>query len=42
MIIAVNAIMQLRKEARKKKFRTSTGFIPVTLQYRCDALPTEL
>ena len=34
--------MQLRKEAWKKKFRTSTGFEPVTLRYRCDALPTEL
>ena len=33
--------MQLRKEAWKK-FRTSTGFEPVTLRYRCDALPTEL
>ena len=34
--------MELRKEAWKKKFRTSTGFEPVTLRYRCDALPTEL
>ena len=34
-------IMQLRKEAWKK-FRTSTGFEPVTSRYRCDALPTEL
>ena len=33
--------MQLRKEAWKN-FRTSTGFEPVTSQYRCDALPTEL
>ena len=33
--------MQLRKEAWKK-FRTSTGFEPVTSRYRCDALPTEL
>ena len=33
--------MQLRKEAWKK-FRTSTGFEPVTLRYRCNALPTEL
>ena len=33
--------MQLRKEAWKT-FRTSTGFEPVTSQYRCDALPTEL
>ena len=32
--------MQLRKEAWKK-FRTSTGFEPVTSRYRCDALPTE-
>ena len=32
---------QLRKEAWKK-FRTSTGFEPVTSRYRCDALPTEL
>ena len=32
--------MQLRKEAWKKKSRTSTGFEPVT--YRCDALPIEL
>ena len=31
--------MQLRKEAWKKNFRTSTEFEPV---YRCDALPTEL
>ena len=30
----------LRKEAWKK-FRTSTGFEPVTSRYRCDALPTE-
>ena len=29
--------MQLRKEAWKK-FRTSTGFEPVTSRYRCDAL----
>ena len=33
--------MQLRKEAWKK-FRTSTGFEPVTSRYQCDALPTEL
>ena len=33
--------MQLHKEAWKK-FRTSTGFEPVTVRYRCDALPTEL
>ena len=33
--------MQLRREA-SKKFRTSTGFEPVTSRYRCDALPTEL
>ena len=33
--------MQLRKEAWKK-FRTSTGFEPVTSRYWCDALPTEL
>ena len=33
--------MQLRKEAWKK-FRTSTGFEPVTSRYRCNALPTEL
>ena len=33
--------MQLCKEAWKK-FRTSTGFEPVTSRYRCDALPTEL
>ena len=26
----------------EKKIRTSTGFEPVTLRYRCDALPTEL
>ena len=26
----------------EKKFRTSTGFEPVTSRYRCDALPTEL
>ena len=25
-----------------KKFRTSTGFEPVTSRYRCDTLPTEL
>ena len=30
-------LMQLRKEAWKK-FRTSTGFEPVTSRYRCDAL----
>ena len=31
--------MQLRKEAwKKKKFRTSTGFEPVTSRCRCDAL----
>ena len=41
MIVAVNQFMQLRKEAWKK-FRTSTGFEPVTLLYRCDALQTEL
>ena len=34
--------MQLRKEAWKKKFRTSTGFEPMISRYRCDALPTEL
>ena len=34
--------MQLRKEAWKKKFRTWTGFEPVTSRYWCDALPTEL
>ena len=34
--------MQLCKEAWKKKFRTLTGFEPVTSRYRCDALPTEL
>ena len=33
--------MQLCKEAWKK-FRTSTGFEPVTSRYRCNALPTEL
>ena len=33
--------MQLRQEAWKK-FRTSTGFEPVTSRYRCDALPSEL
>ena len=33
--------MQLCKEAWKK-FRTSMGFEPMTSQYRCDALPTEL
>ena len=33
--------MQFRKEPWKK-FRTSTGFEPVTSRYRCDALPTEL
>ena len=33
--------MQLRKEAWKK-FRTSTGFEPVTSRYRCHAPPTEL
>ena len=33
--------LQLRKEAWKK-FRTSTGFEPVTSRYRCDALSTEL
>ena len=33
--------MQLPKEAWKK-FRTSTGFEPVTSWYRYDALPTEL
>ena len=33
--------MQLRKEAWKK-FRTSTGFEPVTSRYRCNAPPTEL
>ena len=33
--------MQLRKEDWKK-FRTSTGFEPVTSRYRWDALPTEL
>ena len=33
--------MQLRKEAWKR-FRTSTGFEPVTSRYRCDALATEL
>ena len=33
--------MQLHKEAWKK-FRTSTGFEPVTSRYWCDALPTEL
>ena len=33
--------VQLRKEAWKK-IRTSTGFEPVTSQYRCDALLTEL
>ena len=33
--------LQLRKEAWKK-YRTSTGFEPVTSRYRCDALPTEL
>ena len=32
--------MQLRKEAWKK-FRTSTGFEPVTSRYWCNALPTE-
>ena len=32
--------MQLRTEAWKK-FRTSTGFEPVTSRCRCDALPTE-
>ena len=26
----------------EKKFRTSTGFEPVTSRYQCDALPTEL
>ena len=26
----------------EKKFRTSTGFEPVTSRYRCDALPAEL
>lgn len=41
MIVAVNQLMQLRKNAGKK-FRTSTGFEPVTLLYRCDALQTEL
>ena len=30
------------KKPEKKKFRTSTGFEPVTSRYRCDALPTEL
>ena len=34
--------MQLRKEAWKKKERSSTGFEPVTSRYRCDALPAEL
>ena len=33
---------QLRKEAWKKKFRSSTGFEPLTSWYWCDALPTEL
>ena len=43
MVVAVNAILQLRKEAwKKKKIRTSTGFEPVISRYRCDALPTEL
>ena len=41
MIVAVNQFIQLHKEAWKK-FRTSTGFEPVTLLHRCDALPTEL
>ena len=27
---------------KPEKFRTSTGFEPVTSQYRCDALPTDL
>ena len=34
-------LCKLRKEALKK-FRTSTGFEPVTSRYRCDTLPTEL
>ena len=33
--------MQLRKEAWKK-FKTSTGFEPVTSRYRCDAVDVEL
>ena len=30
--------MQLHKKPENKKIRTSTGFEPVTSQYRCDAL----
>ena len=32
----------VKKPEKEKKFRTSTGFEPVTSRYRCDALPTEL
>ena len=44
MIVAVKRNLSncVKKPEKKKKFRTSTGFEPVTSRYRCDALPTEL
>ena len=42
MIVAVNVSLCNCVKKPEKKFRTSTGFEPVTSRYRCDALPTEL
>ena len=34
-------IYAIGEKKPEKKFRASTGFEPVTSEYRCDALPTE-
>ena len=42
MIVTVNVIYAIAESSLEKNSGLQRGLNPVTLRYRCDALPTEL